>query len=94
MKKYNIGRLGYQDNYGRNIKVNIRGIELRDNTEEFAGYWEICLGDITEFTLNEGDSRSFIFETVENVQLIGEGSVQCDGKGGFNLNGKVLYIEG
>ncbi|MBG9444639.1 hypothetical protein [Cytobacillus firmus] len=93
MKKYKIRKLKYNDNYGKDIKLHVQELELRDNTEEFAGYWDIRLGKIKGFTLKEGDNCNFIFEADNDVQLIGEGKVQYDGSEGYNLIGKNIDLK-
>jgi hypothetical protein len=92
MQKYKIRKLMYQDNYGRDIKLDVQGIELRDNTKNFAGYWDFDLGKIGGITLNKGDKCTFFFVTDNSDHLIGEGNVKCDGNGGFNLSGKIIKL--
>ncbi|SFQ53490.1 hypothetical protein SAMN05421670_2568 [Psychrobacillus psychrotolerans] len=92
MKKYNISMIVYQDYYGKDIKLKVQEIELRDNTEDSSGYCDICLEEIKEFTLVEGDSRTFFFETDRGVHLSGEGKVQYDGKNGYCIVLKMIKL--
>lgn len=67
-------------------------MKLLDNTEEYEGYWEVNLGKIKDFALNQGDRTTFIFETDKCIRLIGEGKLQCNRNGDYILIGEKIRL--
>lgn len=89
MEQYNILNINYQNRYGKDIKLSCFSLEIKlmDNTNEYKGYWEVNIRKIKDFSLNEGDRTTFIFETDKRIRLIGEGKVQ-----GYCLIGDNLRL--